>query len=180
MLKRIPSGGIPVSPNIHGLTADNVRDFEVTGKVILSDCSVLNANSESLPDFRRASKGDGRTLVRLDLVGSVASFDFKTSPLTKTRCAVYLYDPADYVNILQDTIEVQKSMESDPNIGLFVSFNLTFVAVGSMNADTLTDILGAFDPFLNLKSLMTVAVPWTDGTIGSLIASIQYDATSAR
>lgn len=100
--------------------------------------------------------------------------------MIKTKYAVSLYDPADYINILRATIEVQKSMESDPKIGLFVSFNLTFVAVGLMYADTPAEIPAAFDTFLNLKSLTTTAIPWADGTIRSLVASIQYDAPSAR
>ncbi|RYP67413.1 hypothetical protein DL771_007244 [Monosporascus sp. 5C6A] len=144
-------GGMPAFPNIHGLPADNVRNFEV----VLGDSSIVNANSETNPDLWRALKGGGTNFVNL-------------------------YDPGDYVNILRATVEVQRSMECDPKIGLFVSFNPTYVSVGLLYAGIPAEIPKAFDPFLNLQSLTTTAVPWTDGTIRSLVASIQYDAPSAR
>lgn len=71
-------------------------------------------------------------------------------------------------------------MELDSKIGLFVSLNPTFVAVGLLYADTPAETPKVFDPFLNLQSLISAAVPWTDGTIRSLLASIQYNAPSAR
>ncbi|EMR72870.1 putative fad linked oxidase-like protein [Eutypa lata UCREL1] len=163
-------GGMPAFPNIHGLAADNVRNFEV----VLGDSSVVNANAETNPDLWRALKGGGTNF------GIVTRFDFETYPLIRTKYAVNLYDPADYVNILRATVEVQESMELDPKIGLFVSFNPTFVAVGLLYADTPAETSKVFDPFLNLQSLISAAVPWTDGTIRSLVASIQYNAPSAR
>jgi hypothetical protein len=61
--------------------------------------------------------------------------------------AVHLYDPANYVNILKATVQVQESMESDPKIGLFVSFNPTFVAVGLLYADASAEVPAAFKSF---------------------------------
>lgn len=133
----------------------------------------------------------GRTSVRVTMMrlyasplsyvkGIVTRFDFETYPLIKTKYTVNLYDPANYVNILRATVEVQESMESDPKIGLFVSFNPTFIVVGLLYADAPVEVPSAFDPFLNLKSLTATAVPWADGTIVSLVASIQFNPPSAR
>ncbi|KAI1395617.1 6-hydroxy-D-nicotine oxidase [Hypoxylon fuscum] len=164
------SSGMSAFPNIHGLPADGVKNFEV----VLGDTSVMNANSETNPDLWRVLKGDGTNF------GIVTRFDFETYPLIKTKYTVNLYDPANYVNILRATVEVQESMESDPKIGLFVSFNPTFIVVGLLYADAPVEVPSAFDPFLNLKSLTATAVPWADGTIVSLVASIQFNPPSAR
>ncbi|KAK8036276.1 hypothetical protein PG993_008890 [Apiospora rasikravindrae] len=67
--------------------------------------------------------------------------------------------PADDVNILKAAIQVSGSMESDPNIGLSVSFNPTFIAVGLLYADAPVEAPAASKPFLDLQSLMNVSVP---------------------
>ncbi|KAK7983227.1 hypothetical protein PG989_010629 [Apiospora arundinis] len=104
----------------------------------------------------------------------------ETYPLIKTKYRVNLYDPADYVNILKATVQVQESMELDPKIGLSVSFNPTFVAVGLLYADAPAEIPAAFKPFMDLESLMSAAVPWTIGIVKSLVEAIQYNAPSVR
>ena len=104
----------------------------------------------------------------------------ETYPTIRTKYAVNVYDPTDYVNILQATVAVQESMESDPKIGLFVSFNPTYVSVGLLYADAPAEIPQAFEPFLKLKSLISEAVPWTSGTLKSFVESIQYTPPSAR
>ncbi|KAK7952974.1 6-hydroxy-D-nicotine oxidase [Apiospora saccharicola] len=71
-------------------------------------------------------------------------------------------------------------METDPKIGLFVSFNPTFVAVGLLYANSPAEIPAVFKPFLDLKSLVNAVVPWTEGTVKSLVESIQFNAPSAR
>ncbi|KAK6829828.1 6-hydroxy-D-nicotine oxidase [Apiospora arundinis] len=103
----------------------------------------------------------------------------ETYPLIKTKYRVNLYDPADYVNILKATVQVQESMELDPKIGLSVSFNPTFVAVGLLYADAPAEIPAAFKPFMDLESLMSAAVPWTIGIVKSLVEAIQYNAPSS-
>lgn len=114
------------------------------------------------------------------IIGIVTRFDLETYPLIRTNYAVNLYSPDDYVNILQATVKVQKTMEIDPKIGLFVSFNPAYVAVGLLYADISANMPNVFEPFLNLRSLISNAVPWTDGTIKSLVESIQSTEPSAR
>ncbi|KAI1287910.1 6-hydroxy-D-nicotine oxidase [Xylaria venustula] len=134
-------GGMPAFPNIHGLATDSVKNFEV----VLWDSSVIDANSKTNSELWKGLKGGGTNF------GIVTRFDIETYPLIKTKYAVNVYDPADYVNILKATIQLQESMEKDLRL-----------------------IPRAFDPFLKLNSLIMEAVPWTDGTIMSLVNSIQY------
>ncbi|KAI0160522.1 6-hydroxy-D-nicotine oxidase [Xylariaceae sp. FL1272] len=142
-------GGIPAFPNLHGLPADNVKNFQV----VLGDSSI-------------ALKGGGTNF------GIVTKFDIQTYPLIKTKYAVHLYYRYDYKNILKATVQVQESMGNDPKIGLFVSFQPKGVPIPK-----------AFDPFLQLSSLIGKAVQWTkstDQTNKSIVDSIQYTPPSAR
>ncbi|KAI1348002.1 6-hydroxy-D-nicotine oxidase [Xylaria sp. FL0043] len=152
-------GGMPAFPNIHGLATDGVKNFQV----VLGDSSIVDANSKTNCELWKALKGGGTNF------GIVTRFDIETYPIIKTKYAVNVYDPADYVNILEATVQLQKSMEKDPKIGLFVSFSSQSVSIPE-----------AFDPFLKLNSRIMEAVPWTDGTIMSLVNSIQYTEPSAR
>ncbi|KAI0802769.1 hypothetical protein GGR55DRAFT_682876 [Xylaria sp. FL0064] len=163
-------GGTPAFPNIHGLATDGVKSFQV----VLGDSSIVDANSKMNSELWKALKGGGTNFC------TVTRFDIETYPLIKTKYAVNVYDPADYVNILKATIQLQESMEKDPKIGLFVSFNPQSVSVGLLYADQPTGIPKAFDPFLKLNSLIMEAVPWTDGTIMWLVNSIQYTEPSVR
>ncbi|KAI0196912.1 6-hydroxy-D-nicotine oxidase [Astrocystis sublimbata] len=165
-------GGMSAFPNIHGLPADNVVNYQL----VLGNSTIVEANAATNSDLWRALKGGGTNF------GIVTRFDMQTYPLIKTKYAVNVYDPADYVNILQATIRVQESMEDDPKIGLFVSFSAQSVTVGLLYADELPEEITpkAFDPFLQLDSLLAQPVPWTSGTIKSLVNSIQYNAPSAR
>ncbi|KAK8137284.1 6-hydroxy-D-nicotine oxidase [Apiospora sp. TS-2023a] len=133
-------GGMSAFPNLHGLPADGVKNFEV----VLGDSRVVNANLDTNPDLWKAIKGGGTNF------GIVTRLDFETHPLIKTKYAVHLYDPADYVNVLKATVRVQDSMETDPKIGLFVSFNPTFVAVGLLYADSLAESMTATKVSLDL------------------------------
>ncbi|KAK5628867.1 hypothetical protein RRF57_004582 [Xylaria bambusicola] len=163
-------GGMTAFPNIHGLPADNVINYQV----VLGNSKIVDANSKTNSDLWKTLKGGGTNF------GIVTRFDIQTYPLIKTKYAVNVYDPADYVNILKATVQVQESMEMDPKIGLFVSVSAQAASVGLLYADTPAEIPKAFDPFLQLDSLLMEAVPWTDGTIKSLVNSIQYDQPSAR
>jgi hypothetical protein len=63
---------------------------------------------------------------------------------------------------------IQKAIKKDPKISLFTNFNQGFVAVDLLYRDILAKRPTAFAPFYNLKSLMIVVVPSTDGTLLSL------------
>lgn len=91
-----------------------------------------------------------------------------------------MFDPAGYEEVLHATVELQKAMETDPKIGTFVSVNPTFVAIGLLYADSEADQPKEFKTFLNLKSLITTAVPATKGTIKSLVDSIALTTPSVR
>ncbi|KAI1073527.1 6-hydroxy-D-nicotine oxidase [Whalleya microplaca] len=161
-------GGMPAFPNIYGLPADNVKNYEI----VLGDSSVVNANADTNPDLYRALKGGGTNF------GIVIRFDIQTYPLIETQYTVNIYDPSDYMNILRATVEVQDAMNEDPKIGMFVVFNTDSVVVGLFYAAP--EKPKAFDAFFNLTSLVHSAVPTTNGTLKSLVGSIGYPFPPAR
>lgn len=60
-------------------------------------------------------------------------------------------------------------METDPKYGMFVTFYPTMSVVGLFYADWASETPKAFQPFLNLKSLVNSVVPTTNGTVKSLV-----------
>ncbi|KAK2762643.1 hypothetical protein FQN54_000816 [Arachnomyces sp. PD_36] len=175
-------GGMGALPNMYGLGADGVNNFEVSEgvllgvnrnnfqdfKVLLGDGRLVNANAKENADLYRALKGGGSNF------GIVTKFDLKTHPLINVQYAINLYDPADYVEIIKATIAVQEAMENDFKIGLFTNFNQGFVAVGLLYGDTPTERPLAFKSFDNLTSLMTTALPTTNGTLLSLAQAMGH------
>ncbi|KAI0154982.1 6-hydroxy-D-nicotine oxidase [Xylariaceae sp. FL1272] len=181
--------GMPAFPNLHGLPVDSVVNYEV----VLADGSIVSANKGEKSDLYQTLKGGGpnygmsrshESYLHSNQAdkysGVVTRFDLQAYPMLHTQYTVNVYDPVDYVNILKATIQVQEAMELDPKIGLFVNFQPGACSVGLLYADTPAEPVRAFDPFLNLESLISSAVPTTNGTIKSLVASIAYQGPSAR
>jgi len=81
---------------------------------------------------------------------------------------INVYNPDDYENIIKATVQVQEAMEKDSKLGLFVNFNMGFVAVGLMYADCPPEPPAAFEPFHKLSSLMQNMCPTTNGTLLTL------------
>ncbi|KAL2683385.1 hypothetical protein Neosp_007855 [[Neocosmospora] mangrovei] len=108
------------------------------------------------------------------LGGIITSVDLETQPLLKVQYTINIYNPEDYTGIINATVQVQNSMESDPKIGLFTSFNPGFVAVGLLYADQPTEQVKAFEPFYKLGSLLSTAVPQTNGTLLSLAQAMGH------
>ncbi|OJJ72078.1 hypothetical protein ASPBRDRAFT_43473 [Aspergillus brasiliensis CBS 101740] len=163
-------GGMGALPNFHGLGADGVKKFEV---LLASGCEIWT-NAADKPDLFRALKGGGSNF------GIVTAFELETHPLIKVQYTINLYNPEDHVAINQATVSVQQAMEEDPKIGLFTNFNNGFVAVGLFYGDHPAEPPKAFEPFHSLKSLMTTAVPSTNGTILSLAQAMGHAQTSQK
>ncbi|KAI1245349.1 hypothetical protein MGN70_012239 [Eutypa lata] len=157
-------GGLPALPNLFGLGADGVKNFQV----VLADSTIVNANAESNPELYRALKGGGSNF------GIVTQLDIITYPLVKIQYTINLYDRSDYLNIINATVKVQQAMEMDPKIGLFTNFHSAFVAVGLLYGDWSEEKPKAFDPFTNLTSLMTAVAPTTNGTLSSLSGAMAH------
>ncbi|RYO74495.1 hypothetical protein DL764_010811 [Monosporascus ibericus] len=151
-------------PNLHGTGADGVKNFEV----VLADSTIVNANAGSNPDLYCVLKGGGSNF------GIVTQFDIATYPLLKVQYAINLYNPSDYLNIINATVQVQQTMETDPKIGLFTNFHAGFVAVGLLYADWPDEKPKVFEPFSNLTSLMTAVAPTTNGTLLSLAKAMSH------
>ncbi|PWY88590.1 6-hydroxy-D-nicotine oxidase [Aspergillus sclerotioniger CBS 115572] len=157
-------GGMGALPNLYGLGADGVRNFEV----LLADGSLINANANENSDLYRALKGGGSNF------GIVTRFDLAIHPLINVQYTISLYNPEDHLAINQATAAVQQAMEEDPKIGLFTNFNNGFVAVGLLYGDHPTKPPKAFEPFRNLKSLVTTVLPSTNGTLLSLAQAMGH------
>lgn len=163
-------GGMPAFPGLHGLGADQIKNVEI----VLADTSTVSANEETNSDLWQALKGGGANF------GIVTRFDIQTYPQIKTQYTVNVYDPSDYVNLMQAQAELQEAMEADPKIGTFTYVNPTFVAVGLFYAEWVEERPKAFDTFFNLKSLISAAVPTTNGTMRDLVLAIGTDFPVAR
>ncbi|KAL3486289.1 hypothetical protein BJX62DRAFT_228877 [Aspergillus germanicus] len=156
-------GGMGAFPKLHGLGADAVRNFQA----LLADGNLINANAEENGDLYRALKGGGW------------NFGFPPS-LIKVQYNINLHDPEDHDAINQATVAVQHAMEEDRKIGMFTNFNNGFVAVGSLYAGHPAEPPRDLEPFRNLKSLVTTAVPVTSGTILSLAEVLSHDPAPLR
>ncbi|KXX73112.1 Bifunctional solanapyrone synthase [Madurella mycetomatis] len=187
-------GGMGAFPNLHGFGADGIKNAEV----VLADGRIVNANTKENPDLYHAIKGGGsnfgtcatvpdrwsgsylKRVVLKQGTGIVTRFDLQTYPLIRTQYTINLYNPQDYVGIIDATIKLQEAMEKDPKIGSFTNFNAGFVAVGLLYADTPFERPVAFEPFWNLKSLITTACPTSDGTLLSLARIMRHDETDGK
>ncbi|PWY88422.1 6-hydroxy-D-nicotine oxidase [Aspergillus heteromorphus CBS 117.55] len=163
-------GGMGALPNLHGLGADGVRNFEV----LLADGRLVNANANENSDLYRALKGGGSNF------GIVTRLDLATHPLINVQYTINLYNPDDHVAINQATVAVQQAMEEDPKIGLFTNFNNGFVAVGLLYGDHPAEPPQAFGPFHNLKSLVATALQSTNGTLLSLAQAMGHPQTAQK
>ncbi|KAF7532617.1 hypothetical protein G7054_g7835 [Neopestalotiopsis clavispora] len=155
-------GGLGPFPNLHGVGADGVKNFEV----VLADGTIVNANEDTNGDLFHSLKGGGSNF------GIVTRFDIITYPLLNIQYAINVYNAADLDNLLEATVEVQTAMESDPNIGLFVNFRKGVVIVGMFYADQPLEKPKAFESFLSLSSLVQAMLPTTNGTLSSLVQTL--------
>ncbi|KAE8411403.1 6-hydroxy-D-nicotine oxidase [Aspergillus pseudocaelatus] len=162
--------GMGALPNLYGLGSDGVRNFEV----LLADGRLINANANENADLHRVLKGGGSNY------GIITRFDLEIHPLINVQYMIYLYNPDDHVQINKATVAVQNAMEDDPKIGLFTNFNNGFVAVGLLYGDTPAEPPSAFESFYNLKSLMTIALPTTNGTLLSLAQAMGHTKVSQK
>lgn len=112
--------------------------------------------------------------------GIVTRIDLETFPLLKVQFRISLYDPSDFVDIIDATCRVQEAMDEDPKIGLFTNFNNGFVAVGLLYADLPTEQPKAFEPFINLKSLINNFKPTTNGTLLSVAQAMAHPPVSQK
>ncbi|RAL04565.1 FAD-binding oxidoreductase [Aspergillus ibericus CBS 121593] len=155
-------GGMGALPNLYGLGADNVKNFEI----LLANGTLINANAHDNPDLYRVLKGGGSNF------GIVTRFDIQTYPLIPIQYTITLYNPTDHLAINHATATIQAAMETDPKIGLFTNFNHGFVAVGLLYGDH-TKQPEICTAFKGLESIMT-AVPPTKGTILSLATAMGH------
>lgn len=83
-----------------------------------------------------------------------------------------MYNAADLEGILKATLDVQTAMESDPKIGLFTNFRRGAAIVGMLYAEQPVEKPSAFDSFLSLSSLLQTILPTTNGTVSSLVQTL--------
>ncbi|KAI0171064.1 hypothetical protein BJ166DRAFT_211070 [Pestalotiopsis sp. NC0098] len=151
-------GGQGIFSGLHGLGADGVKGFEV----VLADGTLVNANADSHPELFRSLKGGGSNF------GIVTAVSLETHPLIKLQHTINMYNPSDCENVIKAFVEVQKSMETDEKIGMFINSRKDYIAIGLFYADWLDNLPAVFEPYNRLTSLIAPIVPTSNGTFSSL------------
>jgi hypothetical protein len=132
---------------------------------------VVSANAQENSDLWQSLKGGGSNF------GIVTRFDLETHPeLLNVNYTINVYDPSDYVNIHAAAVKLQEDMETDPKISFFVNVQPAFITAGLFYAEHLPEGQKpkAFEPFLNLKSLLQSALPTTNGTMSQLVEALGH------
>ena len=99
-------------------------------------------------------------------------FDFETYPIIHAQYELNVYDAADYQNIFDATIEVQRRMESDPLADTFLAVSPTTISIGILYADTPAEPPATFEPYFQLKSQVDTLIPKTNGTVFTLAQAL--------
>ena len=98
-------------------------------------------------------------------------FDIATYPLINIQYTIRLYKPSDVASVLEAVVQVQASMEADPQIGMFANFRKDAMAVGLVYADWTADLSHVFDVLYKLEP-MGVMVPPTKGSFCSFVEKL--------
>lgn len=101
-------------------------------------------------------------------IGIVTAVSLETHPLIKLQHTINMYNPSDCENVIKAFVEVQKSMETDEKIGMFINSRKDYIAIGLFYADWLDNLPAVFEPYNRLTSLIAPIVPTSNGTFSSL------------
>ncbi|KAI0554740.1 FAD-binding domain-containing protein [Xylaria curta] len=143
-----------------------------TMQVVLSNSSIVNANSAENPDLYKVLKGGGANF------GIVTRFDLETHPRINAQFTVNAYNASDYINILKATSRLQEAMEKDNKIGFFLNVVSGFMVAGLLYAEHSSVPPNAFDDFFKLQSLIAPVVPTTNGTVLDLVPILDSVGTT--
>ncbi|KAI5779347.1 putative 6-hydroxy-D-nicotine oxidase [Geopyxis carbonaria] len=162
-------GGLSHWSNQYGMAADRVKNFEV----VLTNGSVVDANSGTNPDLWWALKGGGPNF------GIVTRFDLLTVPINNIWFAVYSYPAASTPAALQAFVEYQTSGSADTKSSLTFlatpSATLVFLVYSSPVATP-----AAFAPFYALEDRTTLVERLGSVRDLSEFAGATVSAVSAR
>ncbi|KAN0105974.1 FAD-binding domain containing protein [Hyaloscypha variabilis] len=164
----ITGGGMSHFSNFWGLACDQAKEFEV----VLADSSVICANKSENPDLFRALKGGGTNF------GIVTRFDLFTQAEYRVWATLKAYSAANVVEVMNATISVQKAIDHNDKIGLFVSVLKDMFVVGCIYRgwDVPPKTFGAFDNIAEVAILM----PETKGTQQSLARALSITGNAKR
>ncbi|KAI0873353.1 FAD-binding domain-containing protein [Hypoxylon argillaceum] len=157
-------GGLSFFPSLFGMAVDSVVNFEV----VLSNSTIVNANTQENPDLYRALKGGSGNF------GVVTRFDIETYAPVPAQYTINIYNATDYFNVLHATARLQLAMESDPRIGFFLNVRAGVMVAGLLNARQELTRPPAFEEFFQLKSLIAPLVRTTDGPILDLVPVLDH------
>ncbi|KAI0140547.1 FAD-binding domain-containing protein [Xylariaceae sp. FL1272] len=183
-------GGLSFFSGLFGMAVDSVVNFEV----VLSNSTIVNANSLEYPDLYRALKGGGanfgwisRTQLPLGIAtdatlfpGVVTRFDIETYTPVHAQYTINMYSISDYVNVMYATARLQMAMEDDPNISFFLNVRGGVMVAGLLYAGNTPSRPRAFDEFFELESLIMPLVPTTSGPILDLVPILNHVDCSSR
>ncbi|OTA98694.1 hypothetical protein M426DRAFT_325766 [Hypoxylon sp. CI-4A] len=153
----ILGGGLFHFSGEYGLTADNVKNFEI----VLADGNITNANANENADLFWALKGGGPNF------GIVTRFDLYTVPVRDIwyRWDMYAVDLAPAV--LDAMVKWQNEGSSDLKSTVALVIGLDSVAVGLIYSAP-ADQPDVFAPFYDLPPPVAAIVPPFNGTVKTL------------
>ncbi|AEO70940.1 uncharacterized protein THITE_114425 [Thermothielavioides terrestris NRRL 8126] len=158
----ILGGGYHHLPNQFGLAADNVKNFEV----VLSNGSIVDANSEQNSDLFWALKGGGPNF------GVVTRYDLYTVPVHYVWVHINVYSPNDGSNVLAAFDEWQRSAGSDTKSNADIIISLDYIVLILVHSEPRAEPLQVFQPFTALQPI-EVALPPTNLTLNQLSAVLE-------
>ncbi|KAJ5982240.1 FAD-binding domain-containing protein [Penicillium sp. IBT 35674x] len=118
----ITGGGMSHFSNHWGFACDNVKNFEV----VTADSRVVYANVDENAGLYRALKGTGSNF------GVVTRFDLYTHPDSHIWWNIQKFTAKSMTSVLEATVNTQKAMEEDSNLGYFLTVYPEFFIAGLM------------------------------------------------
>ncbi|KAF2688530.1 6-hydroxy-D-nicotine oxidase [Lentithecium fluviatile CBS 122367] len=161
-------GGMSFFPNMYGLGADSVENFEC----VLANSTFVNANATNHSDLFRALKGGGPNFA------IVTEFSIRAHDLRDIWYSLDIFEASDYKAVLNATVQAQLEMETDPRMGMFVNVHPGAILVGRFYAKWISRPKG-FAAFDTLKPAAT-HTPATNGTLLALISALETEEIPAR
>ncbi|PVH84694.1 FAD-binding domain-containing protein, partial [Cadophora sp. DSE1049] len=162
-------GGMSHFSNRWGMACDNVKIFEV----VLANSEVVYANEHENQDLFRALKGGGPNF------GIVTRFDLYTYPDYKVWYTFKMYSADDTERVMKAVVEVQKAMETDDRIGLFLTCAGNFFVAGMLHLGWTDSPVPAFKALDEITPMM-VTVPEMNGTAASVATAVSMNEAAKR
>ncbi|KAK4154503.1 hypothetical protein C8A00DRAFT_14367 [Chaetomidium leptoderma] len=162
----ILGGGYHHLSNEFGLAADNAKNFEV----VLSNGSLVNANSGEHSDLFWALKGGGPNF------GVVTRYDLYTVPVHDAWVQMTVYAPDDAPRLLSAFDEWQRSQAADSKSNADLIISLDFVVLILVCSEPRAQPPAVFQPFSAVTPFQ-LAIPPTNLTLHQIMTILGSTAS---